>query len=263
MKIGIIGCGWLGLPLGKILAQNGHQVLGTTTSLDKMTILQQANISPMLLRFSPQPSASLQAFFDVDVLVIALPPRVAHHGAEHHLQQIESIFEHLAGHQISQIIYISSTSVYPEHNQIATENTEIIEDSVLIKAENLLRAKHPQALILRCGGLMGYDRIPYKYFVGKTIKTADIPVNFIHQDDVVAIIKLLIEQNIGGQTFNLVAPLHPIRKDVYQANSVRFAWPAPIFEAPNQSIPFKIVSPELLITQLNYQFIYPNPVYFF
>ena len=38
-KIGIIGCGWLGLPLAKELISNNHKVKGSTTTEEKLKIL--------------------------------------------------------------------------------------------------------------------------------------------------------------------------------------------------------------------------------
>ena len=35
-KIGIIGCGWLGLPLAKLFLKNGFLVKGSTTSKEKI-----------------------------------------------------------------------------------------------------------------------------------------------------------------------------------------------------------------------------------
>jgi UDP-glucose 6-dehydrogenase len=39
MKISIVGCGWLGLPLGEKLAKSGHQVFGSTTSVEKIATI--------------------------------------------------------------------------------------------------------------------------------------------------------------------------------------------------------------------------------
>ena len=264
MKISIVGCGWLGLPLGKSLVQKGHQVIGTTTSLAKIISLQQAGIKSLIVRFNPLPDADIQSLFAVDVLIIALPPRVGQFGQVHHLQQIDALVEPLTKlAKTPQIIYISSTSVYPENNQITTENAEILEDSVLIKAENLLKNSCPNVVILRCGGLMGYDRIPGKYFIGKTVNTGQVPVNFVHRDDVIAIIDQIITEKILAKTFNVVAPIHPIRQAIYLANAQQFGWEAPQFEVPIVPIPFKIISSDALIQALNYEFIYPNPLYFF
>jgi 3-hydroxyisobutyrate dehydrogenase-like beta-hydroxyacid dehydrogenase len=54
MKISILGCGWLGFPLGKYLVEKGHFVKGSTTSESKIALLSKVGIEPFLLKFSPQ-----------------------------------------------------------------------------------------------------------------------------------------------------------------------------------------------------------------
>jgi UDP-glucose 6-dehydrogenase len=50
MKISIVGCGWLGLPLGAKLVKNGHRVFGSTTSEEKIEEIKAAGIAPYLLK---------------------------------------------------------------------------------------------------------------------------------------------------------------------------------------------------------------------
>jgi 3-hydroxyisobutyrate dehydrogenase-like beta-hydroxyacid dehydrogenase len=44
-QISILGCGWLGSPLAKSLLEKGFSVNGSTTSLEKITVLEKAGIS--------------------------------------------------------------------------------------------------------------------------------------------------------------------------------------------------------------------------
>ena len=53
MRISILGCGWLGLPLGKYLLQKGHLIKGSTTDKDKMETLKASGIQPFLLVLGP------------------------------------------------------------------------------------------------------------------------------------------------------------------------------------------------------------------
>ena len=43
-KIGIIGCGWLGLPLAKEFVSNNYKVKGSTTTKEKLEILENEGI---------------------------------------------------------------------------------------------------------------------------------------------------------------------------------------------------------------------------
>ena len=48
-KISILGCGWLGFPLAKALITKGFSVNGSTTSVEKLPILENSGISPFLI----------------------------------------------------------------------------------------------------------------------------------------------------------------------------------------------------------------------
>ena len=263
MKISILGCGWLGLPLGEFLVKNGHTVKGSTTSESKIALLSAVNIEPFLLQFTPKiESENITQFLDSEVLIICIPPRAGKLGEDYHVQQIESLLEYLPSSSIKSIIYTSSTSVYPDLNREVLEEDSIIENHALIKVENLLKTLPQNVTILRCGGLMGGERIPAKYFQGKTINTGKIPVNYVHQDDVIQIISMILEKGFWNETFNVVSPEHPVREEVYLKNCEYFGFAKPIFEEAVEPIPFKIISPQKLISRTGYIFKYANPLDF-
>ena len=263
MKISILGCGWLGLPLGKYLVENGHALKGSTTSESRITLLSEVGIEPFLLKLSPQiENLEVVDFLNSEVLIICIPPRAGKYGEDFHVQQMESLIEYLPSSEVKSIIYTSSTSVYPDLNREVTEKDEVIENHPLIKVEKLSTNLPQNVTILRCGGLMGKERIPAKYFAGKTINTGKIPVNYVHQQDVIQIITMILENSFWNETFNVVSPDHPIRKEIYLKNCEEFGFENPIFEEPSQEIPFKIISPQKLIQQTGYKFIYANPLNF-
>jgi nucleoside-diphosphate-sugar epimerase len=263
MKISILGCGWLGFPLAKYLIEKGHSVKGSTTSESKIALLSEYGIEPFLLKFSPEiESENLDNFLNSDILIICIPPRAGKYGEDFHVQQIQSLIQHLPSSPIQSIIYTSSTSVYPDLNREVNEDDEVIENHALIKVENLLKKLPQNVTILRCGGLMGEERIPAKYFAGKTINTGGIPVNYVHQEDVIQIITMILEKDFWNETFNVVSPLHPIRKEIYLKNCEDLGFEKPIFEEPIEVIPYKIISPQKLILRTGYEFLFSNPLDF-
>ena len=161
------------------------------------------------------------------------------------------------------IIFISSTSIYPDINQIASEITVINDNSVLIKAENLLKKSFEKVTVLRFGGLMAYDRFPAKYYAGKPFDNWQSGVNYLHQDDAILVICHIINQNIWNETFNVCSPIHPARKEIIEKNCVDLEIDLPIFIEPTTPIPYKIISPKKLISETSYQFKYSNPLDFF
>ena len=47
--VGIMGCGWLGLPLAQSLIEKGFNVKGTTTSFEKLSVLTNIGIESLSL----------------------------------------------------------------------------------------------------------------------------------------------------------------------------------------------------------------------
>lgn len=267
--ISIIGCGWLGLPLGAYLSEKNYLVKGSTTHVDKLTILEENGIEPFLLKLNPQLECEyVDNFLDADILIINIPPRISVQKTDAHVEQIANLLAAVEKYPVKKIIYISSTSVYPELNrEVVEEDVSTPETSAsptMVKAENLLKNFAADVTILRSAGLMGYDRIPAKYFAGwKGLTTGNIPVNYIHRDDVIRIIETVIEQNIWGDTFNIVSPIHPIRKEIYTRNCEELGFEMPEFVAPAEPQPYKIISPEKWLEKSEYHFLFKNPLDYF
>ena len=271
MKISILGTGWLGLPLGEYLLNKGHEIKGSVTSQHKLDTLKAKGIEPFLLNLTPQPEpeGTIQRFLDSDVLIIAIPPsRKSNDMDTFHAAQMKELVKYMLEGEIRKTIYISSTSVYPEQNREVRESDEIkpevsVHNSIVL-AEKVLRQTGPlDTTVLRVGGLMGYNRIPGKYFAGKKgLKNGNSPVNFVHRDDVIGVIEQIIVQEKWNRVFNVVAPEHPLRKDLYPETASAFGFEPPTFD-DSEPAPYKIVNTEKLDMEIGYKFKYPNPSTFY
>lgn len=266
--ISIIGCGWLGLPLATQLLAEGFKVKGSTTSTDKIGTLKEKGVEPYQLQLFPEPEGDLSTLLQADTLVINIPPKSGKLGDAFHPKQILYLTDSLRSSPIKHVIYVSSTSVYPELNRVVVEDDVIKPDQsaapAFVEAEQLILSLAPQKVItvLRYGGLMGYDRQPGKYVAGRTVDTGNVVVNYIHRDDGVSILTTVIQKKVAG-TFNVVAPEHPTREAIYRKNCADFSYELPTFVTPVEPIPYKIISPERLIQTIGYAFQYPDPLQFY
>jgi UDP-N-acetyl-D-mannosaminuronate dehydrogenase len=77
-KIGVIGCGWMGLPLAESLIASGYKVNGTSTSDEKISVLKERGITPFKIALSENDiNGDIDSFLDsVSVLVINIPPKL-------------------------------------------------------------------------------------------------------------------------------------------------------------------------------------------
>jgi nucleoside-diphosphate-sugar epimerase len=175
----------------------------------------------------------------------------------------------LASSAVEQVIFISSTGIYPNESKASpyTEDEPIIasnaSNSVLYRAEQLMEDSPSYALtILRMGGLMGADRIPGAYFSGKEQVVGHTRVNFIHQLDAAKMIAWVVDQGLWNQTFNGVAPQHPLRREVYSKNASTLGIlpPASYQEAADEKVGRRVSSEKISATGFSFDF--PNPLDF-
>jgi nucleoside-diphosphate-sugar epimerase len=212
--ISILGCGWLGKPLALAFLTKKLLVKGSTTSLEKIQTLEKDGIRAYQVAFKPE-FAGDTAFFDSEILIINLPPKAKTLGEKFHLKQVENILKE--SENLQKIIFVSSTSVYPNIEKEMKEE-DANQSNFLFLAENQViefcKKNKKKYLVIRFGGLMGYDRNPCKYFSAQT--SADFSrVNYIHQDDAVGAIVSLVEENIWDETFNILSPEHPSRAEIW------------------------------------------------
>lgn len=271
-QISILGCGWLGLPLAKSLIEKGFSVNGSTTSVEKIAVLEKVGISPFLVSLSAievleETKNSIEKFLkNSDVLIIDIPPKLRGDSKENFVTKIQNIIPFIEKSSVEKVIFVSSTSVYSDDNSIITEETIPNPDTEsgrqLLEAEQLLQSnKNFQTTILRFGGLIGDDRHPIKFLAGrKDIENPEGPINLIHQIDCIGIIEAILkhpetsgQNDKSSEVFNAVAPFHPTRKEYYTQKAIELNLPLPEFEESKPSIGKTILS-DKVESVLNYTF---------
>ena len=267
-QISILGCGWLGLPLAKSLIENGFSINGSTTSVEKIAVLENAGIHPFLVSLSAvevleETKISIENFLEnSEVLIIDIPPKLRGDSSENFVAKIQNIIPFIEKLSVEKVIFVSSTSVYSDDNSIITEETIPNPDTEsgrqLLEAEQLLQSnKNFQTTILRFGGLIGDDRHPIKFLAGrKDIENPEGPINLIHQIDCIGIIEEILKQvqnDKSSEVFNAVAHFHPTRKEYYTQKAIELNLPLPEFEESKPSIGKTILS-DKVESVLNYTF---------
>lgn len=269
-KVSIIGLGWLGEVAALLLQRLGHLVLGSSTRPEKVKLLHVKGLDAVHFTLDPDPKGTdYFRLFDSEILVVTLPPRSRKGDGGAYLQQLASLRDLVANSAVEQVIFISSTGIYPNENKTAsyTEEEQLTENnagnSILYSAEQLMKESPSYALtILRMGGLMGADRIPGSYFSGKEQVVGHTRVNFIHQLDAARMIAWVVDQGLWNQTFNGVAPEHPLRREVYakNASALGILPPASYLDGPDEKVGRWISSEKISATGFSFDF--PNPLGF-
>jgi nucleoside-diphosphate-sugar epimerase len=272
IKISILGCGWLGLPLAKSLLSKGYEVKGSTTSESKLSVLKNAGILPFQIQLEEhQIIGNIEDFLnETDVLVIDIPPglrrEVSASNEMTFVNKVKTLIPFIEKSGIQKVIFVSSTSVYGDGFPIVeiTEETKPNPDTEsgkqLVIAETLLQSNpHFKTSVIRFGGLLGDDRHPVKFLAGRAnVENPDAPVNMIQREDCIGIIEDILKQVQHdnwewNETFNAVARQHPTRKAYYHKKAEILNLPLPTFAEDSES-KGKIISSEKVETILGYSF---------
>ena len=214
MKCLIVGCGYVGLPLGAELVRQGHEVFGLRRSASAANELKAAGIQPLAGDVTkPETLAKLPRQYDWVVNCVA-----AGGGAENYrqiyLEGNRNLVSWLADSPPKRFIYTSSTSVYGQDDgSLATEScpAEPAADTakVLVETEKLLLEaanKRFPAIILRVAGIYGPGRgYWFKQFLNDEAQLdgdGSRYLNMIHRDDVVGCIIAALNNGRPGEIYN-------------------------------------------------------------
>ncbi|WP_152541703.1 SDR family oxidoreductase [Saccharicrinis fermentans] len=251
-SISILGCGWLGIPLSTTLLKAGYPVKGSTTSPAKLKELTKLGLHPYVIDLHNRKDRN--HFLNADILIIAVPHK--------NIDNFKFLRTQIKNSQINRLIFISSTSVYPNTNGEVTEKSQTLPTPLANIESIFSNISGIQTTIIRFAGLFGGDRKPGLFFRDDSlIKNPDGFINLIHLDDCIQIIKTLIEKNIWNQVFNACADTHPSRREYYTQEMQKEGRKPPVFDNTKAS-EYKIVSNDKLKKHLNYQFKHPDLTHF-
>ncbi|SFD48177.1 Nucleoside-diphosphate-sugar epimerase [Chitinophaga sp. CF118] len=265
--ISILGCGWLGLPLAEHLFREGLSVKGSVSHPQKVELLRQKGILPYEIQITDTEITGddIPGFLASDILIINFPPARREDIVTYHTAQMTLLIDAIKKSSVRYVLFVSSTSVYPELNREITEADQFEPSKgsgkALIAVEQMLQSQTGfQTTILRFAGLIGYDRQPGRFLAGKTnVENGESPINVIHQDDCIALITEIIRQGAWNEVFNACSDIHPTRKEFYTLAAEKIGLVLPDF-APSGSNQFKIINSDKIKHRLGYSFKYPNPL---
>ncbi|MDR9419573.1 NAD-dependent epimerase/dehydratase family protein [Gracilimonas sp.] len=256
----IIGCGWVGKKLGQQLAKKGTIVYGTTRSSSNFSELSELDIKPVKLEL-PAPSLSKIRLPETDSVLISISPGRGDDRSEY--PKLMGQLAQVLAQRNTQVIMYSSTSVYGNAKGEVKETDATSDpdsDNAIVAAEGELRKYVSDAVILRLAGLYGADRHPAKYMAGrKDISNGDAPVNLVHREDVIKATEMVIEKDIHNEIFNISAPIHPAKKEIYTTITERLEMKKPKFL--NGGGDGKVVSSDKVV-ELGFEFLHEEPLDF-
>src|SRR5687767_2487574 len=216
MRALIIGCGYVGLPLGELLASRGHNVFGIRRTADADHELLAKKITPLHIDITDPEELAVDPLFDVVINLVSSSKGGAEEYRRVYLEGTKNVLRWLSQSPPRAYLYTSSTSVYAQADgswvdESSPSEPDSATSQVLSETERELisahRANSFPAIILRASGIYGPERGHlFKQFLRDEAVIRDDGsswINMIHVDDFAAAIAHLIEHGQGGEIYNV------------------------------------------------------------
>ena len=267
-SVSIVGFGWLGLPLARHLKALGWQVKGSKRTHEGVEQMRLIRLETYHLELTPEINADpddLAELFAVDALIINIPPSRYFFNLHDYVQGIKNLVNEALLHGINHLIFISSTSVFPDisgqFDETVTPQPSSEIGRALLEIENwLFSLQNIDCDILRLAGLTGKDRHPVYSLAGREgLKQGNTPVNLVHADDCERAIQLLLETPSHQRLYHLCAPQHPSRANYYSIMAEKLFQKAPLFLCQLDD-PQRIIVADKICQELDFVYQYPDPL---
>lgn len=232
----IVGCGFLGRRVGRLLNARGETVYGTSRSEAGGEAIRAWGIEPVLADVTrPETLDSLPT---VDRMLYCvgfdrtagIPMRTVY------VDGLKAVIERTRG-RVGKVIYASSTGVYGRDADWVDEDSpaEPRHESgkVCLEAEEFLRHEEKEhgltVVILRYAGLYGPDRVIRRAAIEKGEPIVGQPekyLNVIHIDDAASAAVAALDQAPGGSMY-VVSDDRPVQRTEYYGTIAEYLGVAP------------------------------------
>ena len=285
MRVLIVGCGYVGVPLGAELVRRGHEVHGLRRSAAGDGELSAAGIRPLLGDVTkPETLQPLPRDFDWVVNCVAAGGNAENYQSVY-LQGTRNLIEWLSPNPPQKFVYTSSTSVYAQNDGSMVDESSPTEplaetSQILVETEKVLleasgrglkghEAGRPfPAVILRVAGIYGPDRGHwFKQFIRNEAKLEGDGarfLNMIHREDVAGCIIAALQNGVPGEIYNAVDDKPVSQRDFFAWLARTLARPMPTATVEDlnarrrRGVTNKRISNAKLKAALKYQFRFPD-----
>ena len=278
MRVLIVGCGYVGVPLGAELVRQGHAVSGLRRNTTAAGELEAAGIKPLFADIT-QPGDLKKLPRDFDWVVNCAASGGGDVVAYRRLYLIgnRNLIEWLRPAPPRRFVYTGSTSVYGQNDgSLVVETDPVAPESepgkILVQTENLLLAAATEinfpTVILRLAGIYGPGRGYWlkQFLSGEARIEGDGKriLNMIHRDDAVGAIIAALKHSPVSQVFNVVDSEPVSQLDCFQWLAAKRgrplppAAPADAETSRRRGVTNKRVSNQRLKKILGYEFKYPT-----
>ncbi|WP_458189154.1 SDR family oxidoreductase [Haladaptatus sp. NG-WS-4] len=218
MKVVILGCGYVGLELGRQLVRAGHDAVGVRRSPTGIRAIEDAGFDG--IQADATDTDSLAAIPDADAVVYAASAdsRGSDAARSAYVDGLRTTLDHFGGRATppERVVYTSSTGVYGDRDGAWVDETTPLEprterEEILAEAERIVREEcTADWTVARFAGLYGPDRYRLERYLDGPI--SERYLNLLHRDDAAGAVRFLLETGVAENEVILVADDEPVWK---------------------------------------------------
>ena len=224
MRVLIVGCGYVGLPLGGALAGLGHEVHGVRRRTNTHAAMEDAGIVPHAIDITRREQLdNLPGPFEwiINTVSSGRGGEEAFHGI--YVLGTQNLIDGFAGSPPQKYLFTSSTGVYGQTDGSWVDEDICAEPSgntgrILLEAEALVLSI--DGIILRLSGIYGPNRghLYRQFLKGEAVMTGNPNrwMNMIHLDDVIGSILAAMETAGPGTVLNATDNEPVTQQDFFQ-----------------------------------------------
>jgi nucleoside-diphosphate-sugar epimerase len=278
MRVLIVGCGYVGLPLGAELVRSGHEVFGLRRNASAEGELKAAGIKLLTADITrPSELAQIPAGHDWVVNCVSSTGGGVEGYRAVYLEGMQNLLKWLAASRLEKFVYTNSTSVYGQTDGSIVVETSPTEPDVetariLLQTEQILLKAAQQtgfpSVVLRVAGIYGPERGYWlrQYLNGEAVLEGEGEqfLNMIHRDDVIGATIAALQRGRAGEVYNAVDDEPVSQLALFQWLAARLGkdlpprTPLPPAASRRRALTNKRVSNSKLKEELDYQFKYPT-----
>ncbi|WP_439025555.1 SDR family oxidoreductase [Haloarchaeobius sp. DT45] len=221
MRVAILGCGYVGLELGRQLTEAGHDAIGVRRSDDGLDAIEESGFTAV--RADLLETDSLSAIPDVDALVYAASTggRGADAARTVYVDGMRTALSHFAARENppERLVYTSSTGVHGDHDgDWVDEETPLSpttpKTEVLAEAEELALVAGDEfgtdGTVARFSGLYGPDRYRLERYLEGPVTEGYL--NMVHGEDAAGAVRYLLTGDLARGEVVQVTDDEPVSK---------------------------------------------------
>jgi nucleoside-diphosphate-sugar epimerase len=221
MRVAILGCGYVGIELGRQLRNAGHEPVGVRRSDGGIDAIRDAGFPAVQADVTDAGSLETVPAADAIVFAASSGGRGADAAREVYVEGLRTAIEAFGAREDppERLVYTSSTGVYGDHGGAWVDEGTPLDPGtektrVLAEAERITLEEAPEhgidGTVARFAGLYGPGRYRLERYLDGPVTEGYL--NMVHRDDAAGAVRFLLDRNLARGEVVLVVDDEPVDK---------------------------------------------------